>query len=552
VILVRITAARILLTAAAMAAAIGIALALLAHPAAAQGTAPPQVAYVLSRGGDTAIVERVTIGRETVSGHLFSQGAPSVSYVATVVATPAGPTVPMLTFRVFGPGAPPDAAPLQVGSMRIGADSATVEAGTGNGLGQRATVAVSGSPLPLLNGSMAMANLMIARARASTLRPFKGKFHFLQGPGVPLDATIEFIGTDSVTLSLMGVVHRFAIDAAGQITGGSIPSQGVTISRASGAAAAGISLGRPDYSAPANAPYRSEEVTVPTPMGHSLSGTLTIPRNAAGRVPAVVTITGSGQQDRDEYIPIVPNFRPFRQLADTLGRRGVAVLRVDDRGINASGGNVSGTSADFADDIRAAIAFLRARPDIDGDRIALAGHSEGGMIAPMVAATDSRLAGIVLFAGPAYSGGRILDFQLRNLVMGNDAIPAAKKDSAVRASRAQWDSTSGKSPWMRYFIDYDPIPTLKKVRVPVLILQGGTDQQVTPEQAPIIERTLKESGNRDVTMRVFPARNHLFLPDSVGFPGNYGKIRDGRIGSDVMGPAADWIVLKLSSSPPRP
>jgi dienelactone hydrolase len=553
VIFVRNPIARGLIAAgAALAAAIGIALALFARPAAAQGTAPLQVAYVLSRGADTAIVERVTIGRETISGHLFSQGTPSVSYVATVVATPSGPSVPTLTFRVFGPGAPADAAPLQVGSMKIGADSATVEAGTGAGPGQRATVAVSGSPLPLLNGSMAMANLMIARARLSADRPYKGKFHFLQGPGVPLDATIEFVGADSVTVSLAGAIHRFAIDAAGQITGGAIPSQGVVISRASGAAAAGISLGRPDYNAPADAPYRSEEVTVPTPKGHTLSGTLTIPRSATGRIPAVVTITGSGQQDRDEYIPIVPNFRPFRQLADTLGRRGVAVLRLDDRGINSSGGDVNGTSADFADDIRAALAYLRARPDIDGGRIALAGHSEGGMIAPMVAATDSKLAGIVLLAGPAYPGGRILDFQLRNLVMGNTAIPAAKKDSAARASRAQWDSTSGKSPWMRYFVEYDPIPTLKKVKVPVLILQGGTDQQVTPDQAPIIEQTLKAAGNRDVTMRVFPARNHLFLPDSVGYPGNYGKIRDGRIGPDVMGPAADWIVLKLSTSPTRP
>lgn len=539
-------------TLAALAVMIGIALALLARPAAAQGAPPQQVAYVFTRGADTAIVERVTIGRETISGHLFGQGTPSVAYIAQVTTTAAGPSVPTLTFRVFGSGALADAAPLQVGSMTIGADSATVEAGTGAGPGQRATVAVSGAPLPLLNGSMAMANLMIARARLSTVRPYKGKFHFLQGPGVPLDATIEFVGADSLTISLAGTMHRFAIDTSGRITGGTIPSQGVVISRVSGAAAAGISLGRPDYGAPAGAPYRSEEVTVRTPMGHSLSGTLTIPRNSPGKVPAVVTITGSGQQDRDEYIPIVPNFRPFRQLADTLGKRGVAVLRLDDRGINSSGGDANGTSADFADDIRAAIAYLRSRPDIDGDRIALAGHSEGGMIAPMVAATDAKLAGIVLLAGPAYSGDRIIEFQLRNLVMGDSAIPAARKDSAARAYRARWDSTSGKAAWTRFFVAYDPIPTLKKVKAPVLILQGGTDQQVTPDQAPIIEQTLKAAGNRDVTMRVFPARNHLFLPDSVGYPGNYTRIRDGRIGPDVMGPAADWIVLKLSTSPPRP
>ena len=105
---------------------------------------------------------------------------------------------------------------------------------------------------------------------------------------------------------------------------------------------------------------------------------------------------------------------------------------------------------------------------------------------------------------------------------------------------------------MKFFLDYDPLATLRKVRSPVLILQGGTDQQVTPDQAPIIEQTLKAAGNRDVTMRVFAERNHLFLNDPVGFPRDYGKIKDGRIGPDVMGPLADWLVLKLSAARPQP
>jgi len=174
----------------------------------------------------------------------------------------------------------------------------------------------------------------------------------------------------------------------------------------------------------------------------------------------------------------------------------------------------------------------------------LIGHSEGGMIAPMIAATDSKLAGIVLMAGPASSGRTIIDFQLRNLVMGDSAIPATRKDSAVKAQFAAWDSTAARSPWMQYFLDYDPIATLKRVKVPVLIVQGGTDQQVTPDQAPIIEKTLRESGNRNVTLHLFPNKNHLFIADSVGFPGNYRLLRDGRIDADVMGPLAEWVVLR--------
>ena len=325
------------------------------------------------------------------------------------------------------------------------------------------------------------------------------------------------------------------------------------ISRAVGAASSTVSLGRRDYGAPAGAPYTAEEVVVRTSAGHSLTGTLTIPRDTRGPVPAIVTITGSGQEDRDEYIPLVPNYRPFRQLADTLGRRGIAVLRLDDRGINGSGGPVAtATTADFADDIRAGVAFLRARPEIDGARIGLAGHSEGGAIAPMVAATDTKIAAIVLLAGPAYTGRRILDFQLRNLVLGDSTIPATAKDSAIKAQVAAFAASTGSAPWMQYFLAYDPLPTLRKVKAPVLIVQGGTDQQVTPDQAPILEKTLRDAGNRDVTLRVFAERNHLLLADPVGFPGGYTKLKDGHIGGDVMGPIVDWISLKLGAPAPRP
>jgi hypothetical protein len=279
-----------------------------------------------------------------------------------------------------------------------------------------------------------------------------------------------------------------------------------------------------------------------------LTGTLTVPKNAAKKVPAVVTITGSGQQDRDEYIPLVPGYRIFRQVADTLGRRGIAVLRLDDRAINGSGGDVQkATSADFADDIRAGVAYLRTRPEIDGARIALAGHSEGGMIAPLVASTDAKLAGIVLMAGPAYTGRRIIDFQLKNSVMGDGTISAtdAEKSKTLASLQASFDSTTAKVPWMKYFLEYDPVPTAKKVKTPVLILQGGTDQQVTPDQAPVLEQAFKVGGNKDVTTKVFKDRNHLFLMDPSGFPGGYVKLTNGRIDGEVMGTLADWLVQRL-------
>jgi uncharacterized protein len=145
-----------------------------------------------------------------------------------------------------------------------------------------------------------------------------------------------------------------------------VPAQRLTVTRVDGAHVTPMAAEPPDYSAPAGAPYTAEDVVVHTPMGHTLAGTLTRPRTDAP-VPAVVLITGSGSQDRDEAIPMVRGYRPFRDIADTLSRRGIAVLRLDDRGFGASTGDAStATSADYADDVRAALAWLRARDDIDG------------------------------------------------------------------------------------------------------------------------------------------------------------------------------------------
>ena len=519
--------------------ALGLFLAFSARPAAAQG-APTQYAWMMMRGNDTIVVERVTRGRTSITGDVTMKGQARLIITAELGD---GPTVPTLLFRAWGAGASIDSPPLQNGTQTMTADLAFISVQTPNGE-RKMSKAITGKPLPLVNNEFAMFELGIQRAKAQGGNKATVPMFALTG-GVQLDVSYEFVG-DTVSVKVMGQETRFAIDKKGSIVGGLIPGQNITVARVDGAAVDKISIGRPDYSAPAGAPYTAEEVTVKSPAGHVLTGTLTIPKNAKGKVPAVVTITGSGQQDRDEYISLVPGYRMFRQVADTLGRRGIAVLRLDDRGINGSGGEVvKATSADFADDIRAGVAFLRARSDIDGARIALAGHSEGGMIAPLVASTDSKLAAIVLLAGPAYTGRRIIDFQLKNGVMGAEQIPAAKKDSALKAVKAEFDSSSGKLAWMKYFLEYDPVPTAKKVKVPVLILQGGTDQQVTPDQAPVLEQAFKSGGNKDVTMKVFKDRNHLFLNDPIGFPGGYVKLKDGRIDGEVMGTLADWLVAKL-------
>jgi dipeptidyl aminopeptidase/acylaminoacyl peptidase len=219
---------------------------------------------------------------------------------------------------------------------------------------------------------------------------------------------------------------------------------------------------------------------------------------------------------------------------------------MDDRGFGESGGGTEGvTSRDYADDIRAGLAFLRARPEIDGSRLALLGHSEGGLIAPLVAATDPGLAGIVLLAGPAYTGRRIIEFQNRYGIEQRANIPPDARDSAVRAAMRTVDSAAASQPWMTFFLDYDPLPTARTIKVPVLILQGATDQQVTPDQAPLLADAFKAGGNPDVTLRIFPATNHLFLADPDGSPFKYQTLTPATMRPEVLQAIGDWLTRRL-------
>jgi uncharacterized protein len=302
-----------------------------------------------------------------------------------------------------------------------------------------------------------------------------------------------------------------------------------------------------DYSAPAGAPYTAENVTVQTPMGHSLAGTLTLPIGASrdNPVPGVVTSTGSGPEDRDEYIGI-EGYRPFRQLADSLSRRGIAVLRMDDRGFGASTGTHKGaTSADFAEDVRAGLAYLRARPEIDARRLALLGHSEGGLIVPLAALKEPDLRAMVLLAGPANRGRPILEYQLRNLATNNQKLTTVQRDSAIAHIPTEIDSLIAADPWMAFFLDYDPLVTARKLKTPVLILNGGTDQQVTPDQVPKLVAAFAEAGNRDITARVFGNVNHLFIYDPSGFPMGYTSLTRRTVEPEVVGAVVEWLVARL-------
>jgi dipeptidyl aminopeptidase/acylaminoacyl peptidase len=506
---------------------------LLSLPLAAQQAAE-RGGFVLRQGTDTLVIERFTRADGALRGTISVKNQPGIEYSATLGP---GPSVASMTFLVRPANAAADAKPIQQVDIAMRGDSVTVATG-----GRTQRIATRAGALPLVNNSFAMAELFTEQARA------KGGTVTIPGwassGGVTVDVQLSPVGRDSIVFTVAGQVQRLRVDASGRILGGLLPGQRVDIDRVDAATAARIKLGRPDYSAPAGAPYTATEVTVKGQGGIPLVGTLTVPIGASGPVPAVVLITGSGQQDRDEYIPVAGGYRPFRQIADTLGRRGIAVLRLDDRMVGASGGT-QGTSADYAKDIEGALAFLRTQPAIDGKRLALLGHSEGGMIAPMVAVADPLLKAIVLMAGPSQSGQEIIRYQQRQAIETDTSIKASARDSAIRVAQQSLDSAAKASVWLRFFLSYDPLATARKVKVPVLILQGANDHQVTPEQAPALAKAMRGGGDQDVTMKVFPELNHLFIHDPSGLPSGYARLSSNKVEPEVLGAIADWLVQKL-------
>ena len=328
-------------------------------------------------------------------------------------------------------------------------------------------------------------------------------------------------------------------------------------------------------------PYREELVTYRNDAANiALAGTLTLPRGA-GRFPAVLLISGSGPQDRDSTMA---GHKPFLLLADTLTRRGIAVLRVDDRGVGGSErGTIEPTSADLAGDVRAGIAFLRARADIDAARVGLIGHSEGGIIAPMVAADDPRVRFIVMLAGYGLRGDEVMMQQVKALARAQ-GVPDAlidwdlamrrrvydvviaeadgKPDEAARqalienmlpfpgppglaaAARetAQLLLRTMSTPWWRYMLAYDPAPALARVRVPVLALIGSHDRQVpAAENLAAIRRALDAGGNRDATVRELPALNHRFQTSQTGLPTESASIEE-TMAPSALSLVVEWVV----------
>ncbi len=312
----------------------------------------------------------------------------------------------------------------------------------------------------------------------------------------------------------------------------------------------------------------------------TLAGTLTLPRGE-GPFPAVILISGSGPQDRDHGLF---DHKPFWVMADRWTRAGIAVLRYDDRGVGGSSGDVfSETSADFARDVLAGVSTLNQHPRINSRAIGVMGHSEGGLVAPLAAAQSSEIAFVVMLAGLGVPGHEILqhqtelinaasglqgealqkanDLQKKIIALLREEKPAEDTRQGLRRLLAERAALSGgpadpaqvpeggldflTSPWFRFFLDVDPRESLRRIQVPILVLNGGLDLQVDPRQnLPEIEKALREAGNKDVTIKELPDLNHLFQPAKSGLPTEYGAI-EVSFDPATLRLIEDWILKRF-------
>ncbi|MDR0755268.1 MAG: lysophospholipase [Prevotellaceae bacterium] len=331
--------------------------------------------------------------------------------------------------------------------------------------------------------------------------------------------------------------------------------------------------------------YYSEDVTFTNEKENfTLAGTLTLP-SREGTFPAAVLITGSGTQNRNEEIM---GHKPFLVLADHLTRNGIAVLRFDDRGAGESKGyNPDATTENFADDVEAAVNYLLSRNEIDKTKTGLIGHSEGGIIAPMLAAKSNDIAFIVLLAGPGIQGKDLLLMQtalIAKAMRTNDSIiekstavnkhlyelvcniddPEEREKQAteyikhylseippaLKGGKTDEELVAGllkeiNNPFIVYLLRYNPAPTLEKVKCPVLALNGSKDLQVPSKvNLDAVKTALEKGGNTDFTVKELDGLNHLFQECDTGSPMEYGTIKQ-TFSPVALNEISKWILDKV-------
>lgn len=282
------------------------------------------------------------------------------------------------------------------------------------------------------------------------------------------------------------------------------------------------------YDPPEEANYIGETVEIKLDCGDILVGTMTIPKDQITEIPCVLLISGSSPHDRDNSKPYYPitAYRPFRQIADLLSTFGIAVLRMDDRGIGASkGGKINEmTTPERMEDIKQCIKYLKTRPDIDESRIGLLGLSEGASIAHMIASQDTSIKVIILLSAPGSNGKEIINYQISNGILDQKNLKKLLK----------------KDINLRYLNDFDPMVSARLITQPTLIIVGELDKNVPAEDALKLKEEMNNNGNLNVTAHILKQHDHLLLMENP-----QGQISSTKITDETLKIIRDWILTEL-------
>ena len=353
------------------------------------------------------------------------------------------------------------------------------------------------------------------------------------------EITVERVDPTDWVIGYQDRKYLALTDDRGRLLFATLPDYGVVIERRTGFSESQYPPWAP-YAAPPDRAYTAAAVSIRAPQGHELAGTFTVPPNA-GTVAAAVLITGLSPHERNNGDA---PWMTLRDVADALGRAGIAALRVDDRGVGKSTGDkVAFTSFDKVEDVRTEVAWLRTQAGVDPKRIMLVGYSEGGMIAPMVAAGDPSIAAIVTLAGPGVTGMEVARYQVRRPIMRDSKMSDADKEREF--AKQLEEALKDLSPHEASFLSIDPISYDRQVRCPALIIQGATDATVPVRSAERIAAAMRAGGNADVTVRIIPGVSHALLPDPVGLSGGWAALPAFLTSPEILDELTRWSVARL-------
>jgi pimeloyl-ACP methyl ester carboxylesterase len=418
-------------------------------------------------------------------------------------------------------------------------------------------------PSPFVAPYESIAGRLVNAAEGTTVllvQPGQGSFTALVGPSAPerIQTVDRLINARRTRLTFQ-VGAQPPIDAeiwaeeSGRLLRVRIPSQQLEVARSDMSA---VSTRRVTKSRP-----NDQDVRIPA-NGFSLGGTLSRPLGKTGPLPAVILVGGSGPTDRDETVAGIPI---FGEIANAIADAGFAVLRYDKRGVGQSGGRPeSATFLDYADDLRAAIKFMKDRKDVDRRRIALLGHSEGGAVAMLAARNEKRLAALVLVATLGTTGAELNMYQVTHALERSNRAPAEQQSTIELQRQIQqavitgkgWDGIAisdslrrqAETPWFQSYLTYDPAKVMKDISQPILIVQGLLDTQVPPDNADRLETLAKERRNAAPVEAVKIAGvNHLLVPAQTGEVDEYTRLGSVTVSPDVLTAITSWLTRTLAA-----